>query len=318
MLRYALHRAAQALGVLVIASITIFGILHAAPGDPATYLVAPDAPPQAIAAARLAYGLDKPLWTQYWDWLSHLFQGDLGTSYSTGQPVADMIAGPLGATSELALAAIIVIIPLAIINGLLCARHAGRLADWLLSGVNSLLYAIPSFWLGIILILIFGLWLRVLPIGGSVGLFEHPAQSLRSVILPALALGLPTAAVMARFLRTSTVDQLRSDYIRASIARGQSERRVLTHHAFPNALVPVSTVFGVQVAHMVGGAVVIESVFSWPGLGMLTINAIEDRDYTVVQASLLLLIVMAVIVNFVVDISYGLLDPRIRVRGQRR
>ncbi len=310
---FAIRRIGQALFVLVPASFLIFIMLQAAPGDAARYLAGPDAPAAIVAAVRHEMGLDRPIFMQYGIWLSHVARGDLGNSYISGVPVRELIVTRGRATFELAAAAAVVALLYGITWGLVGARFAGRTTDWLVSAINSLIFATPTFWLAILGILLFGLKLGVLPIGGAVPFTEDPMAALQHLVLPAVALGLPTGAVLARFVRTSVLEELDQDYIRASRARGASERYVLLRHAFRNALVPITTVFGVQLATMLGGAVIVETVFSWPGLGVQTVDAIDGRDYPVVQGTLLILLVIAVLVNLIVDLTYVYLDPRIRV-----
>lgn len=316
MLRYSLRRVAQAILLLIPTSMIVFAILQAAPGDPATFLAGPDPQPGTVEALRQEFGLDRSIWIQYGAWASHAVRGDLGRSLVSGLPVWQMVLDHAPATIQLALAAGLFAVVWAIPTGVIAARYSGRGPDWLITIGNSVLFSTPTFWLGILGILLFSLKLRWLPVGGSVPFTANPVEALRHLVLPTLALGLPTGAVLSRFVKAAVVEQLAEDYTRASRARGLSMRAVVVRHALRNALVPIVTVFGVQLAYLLGGAVVVESVFSWPGLGVQTIDAIQARDYAVVQASLLVLVVLAVGVNLIVDLTYGYFDPRIRVGDQ--
>jgi peptide/nickel transport system permease protein len=315
MIRYIVQRLLQALPVLFLASIPVFLILHLAPGDPAALLAGEDATDAEVEVIRDHLGLNKPLITQYGVWLGRVLKGDFGISYfMSGVKVEQLILQRIPATVELTVAAIILALLISIPMGILAALKRGQFLDNLVMGFSTVSIAVPNFWLGILLLLLFALWLDWFPAGGRPAAFlSDPIGSLRFLILPAFSLALYTAAVLVRFIRASMLEVLHQDYIRTAYSKGLSFRKILYKHALRNALIPAVTVLGVQLGRLLTGAIVVELVFSWPGLGQLVLGAITGRDYLLVQGSLMVFVVIIVATNLVTDLIYGLLDPRISV-----
>jgi peptide/nickel transport system permease protein len=312
MSHYIFGRILQATPTLLLTSIGIFVLLRLVPGDPALALAGPDATPETISAIRLDLGLDQPLPLQYVSWLRHVVTGDLGNSLLARRPVTDLVGQALPASVELLLASTLVAVTLGGALGVLAAVHRGRWLDVALSGANALLIGVPGFWLGLLAIIFFALILGWLPPGGRVDPLQNPGLGLRSLALPALVLGLGQAAVIARFTRAAMLEVLNDPYVRTARAKGLRNAVVVARHALPNALIPVVTIVGVQMGHLLGGAVVIETVFAWPGMGRMAVNAISGRDYPVVQAVVLMLVAAFVLLNLGADLMYGYLDPRVR------
>lgn len=312
MTSYILRRLFQTIPVLFVASILVFLIIYLIPGDPATISLGPNATPDQIAAVRAKMGLDQPLVVQYINWLGRVLRGDLGESFRNKFPVADLIWLKLPATIELTVAAILVAMMIAFPVGMLSAFYRGRWIERLLDLFTGLAYATPTFWIGILLILVFGIQLRWLPASGYVSIIEDPVQGIRCLVMPAFTLGLYSSSVLARFLKSSLLEVLGQDYIRTARAKGLRERSILYSHALKNALIPVVTVLGLQIGVFMGGAVVTEAIFDWPGVGRMLWDAILTRDYTIVQATILMTVSIFVLINLLTDILYGFLDPRIR------
>ena len=315
MTAYILRRLAELIPVLLIASMLIFGIVYAVPGGPVAVIVGENAPPEQIAAVVARLGLDQPLPVQYWRWLVAALGGDLGLSLHSREPVWTLIGQRLPATLQLAVVAILfgllIGIPVAIASAI---RPDGWL-DRALGGWAALALGVPTFWLGILLILLFAVELRLLPAASTyVPVWENPLDMLRYTVLPGLTLGVFVSGVFARFLRASLVTELRSDYVRTARAKGLKEHQVVARHVLRNALLPFVTVVGIMLASFVGGAVVTEAVFTYPGLGRLIIQAISQRDYPLIQGCVLVVLVIYVLVNLSVDILYAWIDPRIEYR----
>jgi len=319
MLRYVIHRVLQTIPVLFLASIPVFLILHLAPGDPAVLLAGEDATDEEVRVIRDYLGLDKPLVTQYGIWLGRVMQGELGTSYFLqGGTVEQLIALRLPATIELSLAAIVLALLISVPGGIFAALNRGRWPDHLIMGSSTVSIAIPNFWLGILILLVFARWLGWLPAGGRpVAFLDDPIASLEFLILPAFTLALYTSAILVRFVRASMIEVLHQDYIRTAYSKGLPFRTILYKHALRNALIPAVTVLGVQFGLLLTGAIVVELVFSWPGLGQLVLGAITGRDYQLVQGVLLVFVVIVVATNLATDLLYGLLDPRISLTGRK-
>jgi len=311
MLRYTLRRLLAApLMVLGVAAI-VFSMVHLVPGDPAEYMLRDIGSPEAIAALRHSMGLDAPLYVQYARFVWGLAHGNAGESLVTHREVSDEIAARFPYTAELAVASMLVACAIGIPAGVLSATrpnspfdHASRIAALL--GVSM-----PTFWLGLVLMLIFALRLEVLPAFGQGGP-PWTVDGLRSLVLPSVTLGAPSSAIIARMVRSSLLEVLGADYVRTARAKGLPEGRVVRRHGLKAAFLPVLTVMGVQVGSLLAGAIVTETVFAWPGLGRLTVDAILKRDLPLIQGSVLLFTLIFIAVNLLVDISYGLLDPRIR------
>ena len=317
MAAFLIRRFAEAVPVVFLATLLIFLGMRLIPGDPALVLAGQNATPEALAAIRQANGLDQPLPVQYAIWLNNALHADFGVSFFSRTPVAQLLAQRAPATLELGLAAMLVTVVLSVPSGVLAAVRHHRPHDWLISGFNGLAVAVPSFWLGILAILLFSLALGWLPPGGAGDLARDPLQALKFLVLPAITLALPGVAAVSRLVKASMLEVLGDDYVRTARAKGVAEQGVVLGHALRNALVPVVTLLGLQFGRLLGGAVITESVFSWPGLGRLIRDAIGNRDYAVVQATLLLLVVTFIVINLLTDVLYGVLDPRIRLTGGR-
>ncbi|WP_158880536.1 ABC transporter permease [Amycolatopsis anabasis] len=303
-LRTVLTKVATALVVLLCVATVAFFLVRLS-GDPVKLLLPPDATAAQEATLRGSLGLDRPLIAQYLDYLAGLPKLDFGTSLFYDQPVAEVLFGRLPATLELAAAALTVALLLAIPAGILAALHRGRAGDTgVMTGV-LIGQSTPPFWVGILLILVFAVQLKILPASGY-GDFAH-------LVLPAITLAVYSVAVIARLLRSSLIDVLGSDYIRTARAKGLGTGGVVFAHGLRNASLPVITVIGLEVGSLLGGAILTEQVFSWPGVGRLTVEAIANRDFPLVQATVLFFAATFVVVNLLVDVSYALLDPRVRV-----
>ncbi|GGK84599.1 ABC transporter permease [Streptomyces flaveus] len=309
---YLLKRIPSALLVLLLASFLIFAILRLVPGDAAEVLAGPDAGPESVAAIRGQLGLDEPLLAQYASWIGDLVRGDLGPSYAIGGQVADLIGDGLGATAELTLGALFFTVTLGLLFGVLGAASRRRPVRVVVHALTTGALAVPPFVTGVLLVLVFAVGLSVLPSGGRVGLLEAPDLELQYLLLPSLCLALPSAAVLGRYLKDSLERAFAEDYIRTATAAGVPRRRLLWRHALPNALPPVVTLLGMQTGQLLGGAVLVEAIFAWPGLGQLAEQALNRRDYPVVQDLLLLLVAVFVLVQLLTDVVYAALDPRIR------
>jgi peptide/nickel transport system permease protein len=314
---YTVRRLFQLIPVILLSSFLVFMLLHLVPGDPAETVAGPDATPDVIQAVRQKMGLDQPLLVQYGIWLGHIARADLGESYISRMPVVDLVGYAFPATMQLALAALFLALAISLPLGVLASLRQGSKLDLFVQGYTALGLGVPNFWLGILLILVFALVLGVLPPGGRIDPLQSPALGLKTLILPAVTLGIQISAVFTRFVRTAMLEVLHEDYVRTARAKGLRERVVVVRHALRSALVPVVTVVGLQFGRLLGGAVVVESVFAWPGVGRLIIQAVEQRDYTVVQAALLGLVAVFLLINLMTDIAYAFLDPRIRLTQGR-
>lgn len=317
MLPYTLKRLLQAVPVLILSTIFVFLLLHLSPGDPALNLLGVDAAPEEIEAVRSKLGLDKPLPVQYGIWLGNVLKGDLGTSFIHRRPVAELIGQRLLATVQLALAAILIAILLSFLLGVVSAMCANKPVDWLINGVTAGVIAAPNFWLGILGILLFAVVLKWLPPGGRVGFTQDPVLALKAIILPAAVISIRQTAVLTRFVRASVLDVLGENYVRTAHAKGLSVAAVIIHHVLRNSLIPVITVLGVRLGRLLGGVVIIEAVFAWPGVGRLLVDSIRSRDFPIAQGVLLLMAVIFVLVNIVTDLLYGIIDPRVRLAGRQ-
>jgi peptide/nickel transport system permease protein len=311
MTTYVLRRLALMLPVAFLVTVGVFMLIHLSPGDPALILLGEDRSPEAIAAIHEQLGLDKPLYVQYLTWIGRIAHGDLGRSISTHQPVSIAIGERLPATLELGGVALIWSLLVAIPLGTIAAVRRGSLADHVASGVTVGGVSIPNFFIGIVLIFVLSVSLHLFPFGGYVPFIQDPFENLRHIVLPAIALGTAGAAINMRFTRSSMIEVLKNDYIRTARAKGASWQRVVFVHALKNALIPVVTIVGLQIGGIIEGAVVTETVFTWPGVGRLAVESIFNRDYTVVQGIVLLAAFSYMVANLLVDLVYGWLDPRI-------
>ncbi|MHB1414724.1 MAG: ABC transporter permease [Chloroflexota bacterium] len=313
MVAYIIRRLLQLIPVVLLASVLVFLLLRLVPGDPAETVAGPDATPDVIEAVRHKMGLDQPIPVQYGIWLGDVARGDLGESYISKMPVSELIGYAFPATLQLTLTALFLAVCISIPFGVIAAVKQASKFDLMVQGYTALGLGVPNFWLGILLILLFALVLGWLPPGGRIDPMQNPGMALKTLLLPAVTLAVHMSAVFTRFVRSAMLEVLHEDYVRTARAKGLGERSVVLGHALRSALVPVVTVVGLQFGRLLGGAVVVESVFAWPGLGRLMIQAVEQRDYTVVQASLLWLVLVFVLINLLTDITYAYLDPRIRL-----
>lgn len=300
-----LRRLLSTAGVVLGVAILVFLLIHLIPGDPVDVMLGESAQQADRAALRTALGLDQPIPVQLLEHLKGLARLDLGRSLHSQRPITELVAERLPATIELALAALLVTLLLALPLGLLAAARHNTVWDQGAMAFSLLGVSIPNFWMGPLLILVFSLGLGWFPVSGREG--------AGAVVLPALTLGTALAAILARMIRSSVLEVLGEDFIRTAHAKGLSRRRVLIKHALPNALLPVITILGLQLGALLAGAVITETVFSWPGIGLLTIEAIQTRDYPVVQACVLLIALTYVVINALTDLLYSVIDPRIRV-----
>ena len=301
--------------VLWLVTVIAFVVIRLAPGDPSAIMLGSDATPKAVAEFRAKYGLDRPIAVQYVAWLGRVVRGDLGTSIYLGRPVTTAILERLPVSLTLTLAAFLIAVVLGVTLGLVAAYWHDTWVDRAVSVVAALGLSMPSFWLGICLIYLFAVRWALLPSGGFVEPWVDPPASLRHLLLPAFALGYLQSGLIARMTRTSMLVALRGDFVRTARSKGVAELRVVVKHAFRNALIPVLTVSGIALAVLFGGAVVIETVFTLPGVGRLLVNAVVRRDYAVVQGTLLLVALWYVLVNMAVDFLYTVSDPRVRLRA---
>jgi peptide/nickel transport system permease protein len=311
-LRFILRRLVLLVPVCFGISVLVFLLIHLVPGDPVRVMLGLQADQQKIAQVRRQLGLDRPLAVQYVSWLGHLLRGDLGQSYLTGEPVMRAILQRLPATLSLTVMAFLISLLIAVPMGILSAVRPYTTTDYAAMIFTQLGVAIPDFWLGIMLILVFALFLGWLPPSGYVPIGHDPVGWLEHVILPATTVGVINAAVLTRFLRSSMLEVMHQDYVRTARAKGVSERRVITGHALKNAFIPTVTVLGLQFAFMLGGVVVVEFIFAWPGVGRLALDSVQRRDYPMVQGAVLAVTLTFVAINLLVDILYALLDPRIK------
>jgi len=312
MIVYVLQRSISAAISILLVSILVFIAVLAVPGDPAEIILGLNAHPEAISALRETLGLNTPPFTRFFKWLGGIFTGDLGESLNYQKPVIHLIAERLQVSSLSAFGSVMVAMLISIPLGVLAARKHGTFLDPLVITLSQLGAAVPSFWLGLMLILLFSVELRWLPAGGYVPWDRDPLGTLRSLLLPILALGLGQAAVMTRMTRAAMLDILFNDYIKTARGKGLPEFRIITFHAFRNALIPVVTIVGLSLTNIFIGSIIIEQVFALPGLGQLALTAIGTRDYPLIQGEILVYAIAIVTFSFLVDISYGLLDPRIR------
>jgi peptide/nickel transport system permease protein len=298
--------------VLVLASFGIWAMVHAVPGGPVGILVGENATPEQVRAVTAELGLDRPFLVQYWAWLSAALSGDLGRSLHSQQSVASLIAERLPATAQLGVAATLFGLVLGVPVAIISALRPGGWLDRTLSGWSALALGVPTFWLGILLILLFAVELRWLPSASAyVPLWQSPLEGLRNLLLPALTLGVYVSGIFARFLRAALVAELRADYVRTARAKGLPERDVVGRHVMRNALLPFVTIVGLMLAAFIGGAVVTEAVFTYPGLGRLLVQAISTRDYPLIQGAILVILVIYMTINLMVDVLYAYIDPRI-------
>ena len=314
MTAYIIRRLLLMIPVAFLVSVIIFTLLRLTPGDPILVLLGEEPDRAVIAELRHQYGLDRPIPIQYLNWIGRFLHGDLGRSIRTRQPVGEAIVSRLPATLELGLAALGFSLLISIPIGILSATRRNSLWDLIGTSFPLLGVSIPNFFSGILLILLFALALRIFAPGGYVPFAEDPGQNIKRLVLPMIALGVPSLAVNMRFMRSGLIDALGQDYTRVARAKGLAERAVVVRHALKNAFIPFVTVVGLQVGAVLEGAFITESLFLWPGVGRLAVDSIAGRDYPVVQGIVLLSALSFMAMNLVVDVLYAFLDPRIRYR----
>ena len=297
---------------LVVASILVFVVVNLLPGDVATVMLGTNATPENVAALRHSLGLDQPLWLRYLQWAGGMLHGDFGTSVLSHTPVGPLILQKLTVSGPLALLAAAIALAVSVPTGVVAGVRYRRLSGAILSALSLGGIAIPAFWAGLLLATVFAVKLRLFPAGGFIDWTEDPVAAARSLVLPAVALGLVQAAVLTRFIRSAIIDVQREDFIRTARAKGLTRWQALQRHGFRNAAIPVVTILGIQITSLLVGAIVIENVFVLPGLGRLLFQSVGNRDLIVVQDLVMLLTAVVLAVNFLVDLSYRLLDPRIR------
>ena len=312
MIIYILNRILIGLATLLLASIVVFGVMEVLPGDPAQLMLGMSGSPEALANLRAQMGLDEPLLWRYFNWIGGLLTGDFGRSYTYSAPVADLIGERLVVSLPLALMSLVLSTVIALPVGIFAAARRGRLPDTLAMGTAQLGVAVPNFWFALLLIYAFAVWLKWLPAGGFPGWSGGFWNGIKSLILPAIALALPQAAILARVTRSALLDVLGEDYIRTARAKGLPRGRVLRRHALRNAMIPVLTILGLQFAFLLAGTIIIENVFYLPGLGRLIFQAITQRDLIVVEGVVMLLVASVIVVNILVDLAYAVVDPRLR------
>lgn len=314
MIRYTATRLMSLTLSLITASLVIFAVIEVIPGDPASFILGTGARPDTLDALRDQMGLNNPLPVRYFNWITGMLTGDFGTSWTYKTPVSDLVADRIWVSLPLAIYALILSTIIAFPAGIIAASRRGGPADVTVMGATQLGVAIPNFWFAMILVLIFAINLRWFSAGGFPG-WDDPLQALKSLTLPAIALALPQAAILARVMRSSLLDTLGEDYIRTARAKGLTRRQALWRHAVRNALIPVLTIIGLQFSFLLAGGIIIEQVFFLPGLGRLIFQSISARDLIVVESVVMLLVFVVIVVNFAVDLAYAAVDPRLRSKS---
>lgn len=312
MSNYIARRLVQMVPVLVLVSAIVFFVFRVVPGDLAVMRLGEGADPESVAQMRTLLGLDEPLYVQYAKWLGGALRGDLGTSYINEQSVVSLVGQTLPATIELALLGMLLALAVSLPVGILAALYRGTWIDHVSRLLALAGFCMPRYWLAVLLILAFALAIPWFPAAGYADLLTSPVENLRYAALPVLSLGLTLASVQMRFLRSSLLDVIGQDYVRTAHAKGLDQRAVVLRHALKNALIPFVTVVGLEFGGLLGGLVVVEQIFAWPGIGWLMIQAINSRDYAVVQGAVLVIAAGVVLINLIVDVLYAAIDPRIR------
>ncbi len=312
--RYILRRVGQAAVVLLGVSVIVFLLMQLVPGDPVRIALGTRFDPDTYEALRERSGLDRPVVVQYFSFLGNALSGDLGVSFRSGQPVTDALVERLPATLSLAAVSLLVALLIALPLGLLSATRSGKVSDYVATLFSQVGVSIPDFWMAILLILLFTSTLGWLPPSGYVPFTESPVEWLQHIVMPALAVGLVSGSILTRFVRSAVLESMSREHVRTATAKGLPAGVVLRRHVVRGALVPIVTVTGVQLATLLGGVVVVEVIFAWPGIGRLTYEAVQARDYPVMQGAVLMFAAVFLVVNLVVDLVYAALDPRIALR----
>ncbi|MBL8576089.1 MAG: ABC transporter permease [Mesorhizobium sp.] len=315
MTAYLLRRVVSGLVTLVVASIVVFSVLEVIPGDPARLMLGMNATDDAVQALRVQMGLDQGFLVRYFHWTGGLLTFDFGKSYTYSVPVGELIAERITVSLPLALIALALSTAIAIPVGVFAAARRGKPADTISMAISQVGVAIPNFWFALLLVYVFAVWLRVVPAGGFPGWEAGIGPSLKALVLPAIALALPQAAILARVSRSALIEVLGEDFIRTARAKGLSREAALWRHALRNAMLPVLTILGLQFAFLLAGTVIIENVFYLPGLGRLVVQAINQRDLIVVESVVMLLVASVILINLLVDMAYAVVDPRLRTRS---
>jgi peptide/nickel transport system permease protein len=315
MLRYTLSRLISLGLSLIVASLAIFAVIEVIPGDPASFMLGMNATEETVNALREQLGLNGTLAERYLAWVGGMLTGDFGTSYTYRVPVAELIAARVQVSLPLTIYALALSTAIAIPVGLIAAARQGKATDLAVMGTTQLGVAVPNFWFAMILVLIFAVQLRWFPSGGFPGWDKGVWVNIRALTLPAIALALPQASILARVMRSSVLETLSQDYIRTARAKGLTRAQAVLRHAFRNALIPVLTILGLQFSFLLAGAIIIENVFFLPGLGRLIFQGITQRDLIVVESVVMLLVGAVIVVNFIVDLAYAAVDPRLRARA---
>ena len=314
MVLFTLRRFISLIITLIFAAFATFFMMEVLPGDPAELILGLNAQPDTLEALRIQLGLNLPVHQRFFNWITGMLQGDFGTSYTYSVPVLELLQDRLKVTLPLAFLALALSTLIALPAGIMAAAKRNSATDFSVMGVTQLGIAIPNFWFAMLLVLVFAIQLRLLPSGGFPGWGNGLWPALKALLLPTLALALPQASIMARVMRSSMLDVLNEDYMRTARAKGLSQTRAVWSHALRNALIPVLTILGLQFSFLLAGTIIIENVFYLPGLGRLVFQAISQRDLIVVQSLIILLVATVITVNFLVDLTYGLVDPRLRSR----
>ncbi|EFL90670.1 ABC transporter permease [Ahrensia sp. R2A130] len=307
-----IRKAAWAIATLAVASLFVFLTMEVVPGDAAQVMLGINATDEAVAALRERLGLDLPLWQRYLSWVGGMVQGDFGTSYIYSEPVSYLVADRITVSLPLAIIALVLSTAIAIPIGVWTASRRGSMLDTVVMGITQVGIAIPNFWFALLMVYVFAIGLQWLPAGGFPGWDAGVFPALKALAMPAIALALPQAAILARVTRSALLETMGQDYIRTARAKGLSRRATLWGHALRNALIPVLTIMGLQFAYLLAGTIIIENVFYLPGLGRLVFQAITQRDIIVVESVVMMLVATNIIINFIVDLLYAVVDPRLR------
>jgi len=313
MISILLRRIASLIVTLIVVSLLIFTVMNLLPGDPAAIMLGTSATPETLAALRTQMGLDDPLIVRYLAWLAGVVQGDLGQSYTYGVPVAGLIVERLAVTLPLALMAVVMSVAIAVPLGVAAARRHNGLFDYIAGAFSYVSIAVPAFWVGLLLIIAFSTKLGWMPAGGFPGWNAGLLSGLAALLMPAVALALPQAGVLTRVARSAVLEVMGEDFVCTARAKGLSDRAAVWRHALPNALIPVVTMIGLQFTFLIAGAVLVENVFNLPGLGRLALQALSQRDIIVMQDVVLFFSALVIVMNFLVDLAYLVIDPRLRV-----
>lgn len=313
-MKYAAKKFLTLIITLFIVSLLAFLAFQIIPGDPTTKMLGTEATPEAVAALREQLGLDKPIPVRYWNWLTDFLRGDMGTSYSYSMPVSQMLAEKLPTTVLLSVMAFVITVVISIPLGILAGSVKNRVVDWLITALDQMVMSVPAFFVGIVLCYVFGIIFRVFVPGDFVSLQEDWVRCIGYLVFPALSIAIPRIAMTVKMLRGAILNEQGQDYVRTAQSRGSHHRRILFSHVVRNALIPTIAFLAVTAAEIMTGSIIIEQVFSIPGIGRLLMASIGNRDFPVVQAIVVILASWIVVINFVADLLYQLVDPRIRLR----